>query len=136
MAHKIEWIEEPWVLRVTYIDRMTAEDIEAVMTFCIAAVEKHPANFMVDLSQIKFHESNLFRSKALINLFRHRNTKWFAFLGLTGMLHTAAKALMMRTPFKSFTDEQEAIAFLLQKAEVQKAEAAKLVAQEKSAAPI
>jgi hypothetical protein len=128
MAHKIEWIEEPWIMRVTYVDRMTAEDIEAVMTVCIEAVEKHPANFMVDLSNISFHESNLFRSKALINLFRHRNTKWFAFLGLTGVLHTAAKALMMRTPFKSFADEQEAIAFLRQKAEIQKAEAAKLSA--------
>ena len=126
MAHKIEWIEEPWIMRVTYIDRMTAEDVEAVMSVCVEAVDKHPANFLVDFSNISFHESNLFRSKALINLFRHRNTKWFAFLGLNGMMHTAAKALMMRTPFKSFTNEQEAIEFLKKKAEQQKAEAARL----------
>jgi hypothetical protein len=137
MAHRIDWIEEPWIMRVTYTDnRMTAEDIETIMKVCIEAVEKHPANFLVDLSKVSFHESNLFRSKALINLFRHRNTKWFAFVGLTGMLHTAAKALMMRTQFKSFNNEQEAIAFLRQKAEEQKVEAAKLLQVEKSATPI
>ena len=126
MAHKIEWIEEPWIMRVTYIDRMTAEDVETVMKVCIDAVDKHPANFLVDFSNISFHESNLFRSKSLIGLFRHRNTKWFAFLGLNGIMHTAAQALMMRTPFKSFNDEQEALAFLQKKAEQQKVEAAKV----------
>ncbi|MBI1258379.1 MAG: hypothetical protein GC204_12985 [Chloroflexi bacterium] len=134
MAHKIEWIEEPWIMRVTYVDRMTAEDVEMVMKVCIEAVDKHPANFLVDFSNISFHESNLFRSKALINLFRHRNTRWFAFLGLTGIMHTAASALMMRTPFKSFTNEQEAVDFLRQKAETQKVQAEKLSQVEKPAA--
>ena len=131
MAQKIEWIEEPWIMRVTYLDRITADDIETVMKVCIEAVEKHPANFLVDVSTVSFHESSLFRSKTLIALFRHRNTRWFAFVGMNAMLRGAAQALMLRTPFKTFTNESEAVAFLHQKAEQQKAQAAQAASAEK-----
>ena len=127
MAHKIEWIEEPWLLRVTYIDRMTSEDIEAVMDFCIKTAEKHPLNFLVDLTTVRFQESSVYRSKSLINLLRHRGSRWFAFVGLNGVMAAAANALMTRTPWKSFPKDKdaEAVAFLKTKVEQQKAEAAK-----------
>src|SRR4051812_48133537 len=109
MAHKIEWIEEPWVMRVTYIDRITTADVEVVMKTCVDAVEKHPANFLVEMVNVSFHESSIFRSKALMNLVIHRNTRWFALVGVNGMLQMAARALLARTRFKSFSTDEEAV---------------------------
>ena len=130
MAHKIEWIEEPWVMRVTYIDRITTADVEVVMKTCVDAVEKHPANFLVEMVNVSFHESSIFRSKALMNLVIHRNTRWFALVGVNGMLQMAARALLARTRFKSFSTDEEAVAFLLEKAQLQKMEEAALLTAE------
>jgi hypothetical protein len=129
MAHKIEWIEEPWIMRVTYIDRITIEDVNIIMKTCVDAVEKHPANFLVEMVNVRFHDASVFRSKALMTLVLHRNTKWFALVGVNGLLQTAAKTLLMRTRFKSFNTLDEAIAFLRQKAELEKAEEAALLAE-------
>jgi hypothetical protein len=126
MAHKIEWIEEPWVMRVTYIDRITIEDVDVVMKTCVEAVDKHPANFLVEMVNVRFHESNIFRSKDLMKLVIHHNTQWFALVGVNGMLQMAARALLARTRFKSFNTPDEAIAFLCEKAQIQKAEEAAL----------
>jgi len=130
MAHKIEWIEEPWVMRVTYTDRITIEDVDEVMKTCVEAVDKHPANFIVEMINVRFHESNIFRSKDLMKLMIHHNTQWFALVGVNGMLQMAARALLARTRFKSFNTLNEAIAFLREKAELQKAEEAALLVKE------
>ena len=125
MAYEIEWIEKTWILRVTYRDKLTYDDVEAVMKECLTLVEEHPTNFLVDFTNIKAHDPNIFRSTALIRLFRHANTKWFAFTGLSGILQMAAQILMRFSSFKAFGDEKEAVAFLREKAEEQKALAAK-----------
>lgn len=130
MAHKIEWIEEPWIMRVTYIDRITIQDVDLVMKTCVEAVDKHPANFIVEMINVRFHESNIFRSKDLMKLMIHHNTQWFALVGVNGMLQMAARALLARTRFKSFNTLNEAIAFLREKAELQKAEEAALLVKE------
>jgi hypothetical protein len=130
MAHKIEWIEEPWIMRVTYIDRITIQDVDLVMKTCVEAVDKHPANFIVEMINVRFHESNIFRSKDLMKLMIHHNTQWFALVGVNGMLQMAARALLARTRFKSFNTLDEAIAFLREKAELQKAEEAALLVKE------
>ena len=130
MAHKIEWIEEPWIMRVTYIDRITIQDVDLVMKTCVEAVDKHPANFIVEMINVRFHESNIFRSKDLMKLMIHHNTQWFALVGVNGMLQMAARALLARTRFKSFNTLDEAVAFLREKAELQKAEEAALLVKE------
>jgi len=130
MAHKIEWIEEPWIMRVTYIDRITIQDVDVVMKTCVEAVDKHPANFIVEMINVRFHESNIFRSKDLMKLMIHHNTQWFALVGVNGMLQMAARALLARTRFKSFNTLDEAVAFLREKAELQKAEEAALLVKE------
>ena len=79
---------------------------------------------------VRFHESNIFRSKDLMKLMIHHNTQWFALVGVNGMLQMAARALLARTRFKSFNTLDEAIAFLREKAELQKAEEAALLVKE------
>jgi hypothetical protein len=121
MAHEIEWIEEPWIMKVRYWERMTTDDIETVMKRCLEVADEHPINFWVDLSDLKFHDPRLFRSVALARLLRHHNTKWFAFTGLTGMLELSAKLLLRLASFRIFSDGEAAVAFLRDRAEEQKA---------------
>ena len=128
MEHKAEWIEEPWVMRVTWKGRLTLEESNVIFKVCMDAAENHPVNFLVDFTEVKFTDPKIFRSTALISLIRHRNSRWFAFLGLTGVLQMAAQVLMTtRSPFKAFNDEQKAVDFLLSKAAVQKEEEAEMV---------
>jgi hypothetical protein len=49
------------------------------------------------------------------------------------MLQMAARALLARTRFKSFNTDEEAVAFLLEKARLQKMEEAALLAAEQLA---
>jgi stage II sporulation SpoAA-like protein len=131
MEHKAEWIEEPWIMRVTWKGRLTVADTDTLMKICLDAADKHEVNFLVDFREVKFHDPKIFGSTSLMSLIRHRNSKWFAFLGLTGVLQMAAQVLMTRSPFKSFTDEQKAIEFLRAKTEIQKAEAVEMAVAQK-----
>lgn len=129
MEHKVEWIEEPWIMRVTWVGNLKVDDLEAVMKICMDAADKHQVNFLVDARQVKFHDPKIFRSTALISLIRHRNSKYFAFLGVTGVMQLATQVLMTRSPFKAFSEEQKAIEFLKAKTEVQKADEAEMVVE-------
>lgn len=120
MPAKSTWIEEPWIMKVTYTGKVTLQDIDSMMNICVAEADKHPINFIVDFSDADTPDPAIFRSAALRKLLGHDNRRWFAFVGLEGIYRMGAQLLMRFTSFKSFNTEEEAVTFLTEMVEHQK----------------
>ena len=107
MAYKYEWVEEPWILRVNYSGLLSRGDLDAVMSYCLDVVEKHPTYFLVDLTDVNELDSNTIRSRSAVQFTGHSNTKWLAIVGLTGPLPKLAVAVLGRfTCLKNFNDAE------------------------------
>ena len=112
MAHRITWIDEPWIMQVTFEGRLTSEDIEAVMAVCLPQAEKHPINFLFDLTQTYTIEPGVMRSNSMRQLMTHRNTKWFAITGVKGLRGFGDQVFTRFTSFKICPTLDEAQTFL------------------------
>lgn len=123
MPYKLEWIEEPWLMRADYFGTITAEDAEAVMTTCLEAADKHPVNFLVNLTESNGFSPSVLKTASGIKLLRHPNTKWFAYVGIRGVFRMGTQIFMRFVPFKSFDTVEEAQAFLEEMVQHQKQEA-------------
>ena len=120
MAHRITWIDEPWIVQVTFEGLLTSEDIEAVIEVCLPQAESHPINFLFDLTQAYAIEPGVMRSKSMRQLMTHPNSKWFAITGVEGLRGFGDQVFMRFTSFKIFPALDEARIFLRETVERQK----------------
>jgi len=129
MPHRMEWIEEPWLLQVDYIGTITEEDAEKVLQKCLEYAEKHPINFLVNLTESNGFSPSVVKTKTGMKVLRHPNVKWWGYVGIRGIFQMGTKIFMRFVPFKAFNTVEEARAFLLEMVQHQKDDAAKTAAQ-------
>jgi hypothetical protein len=124
MAYKMEWIDEPWLLRVDYIGTITETDAEEVLQKCLEYADKHTINFLVNLSESNGFSPAVVKTKTGLKLLRHRNVKWWGYVGIKGIFQMGTKIFMRLVPFKAFNTVEEAQKFLEEMVVHQKQEAA------------
>jgi hypothetical protein len=113
MAYQIEWIEEPWLMRVNYVGKFSLVEFDAVLERCLEAVDKHPAYFLIDVSKVDKYVPDVLKSNLMMKFFRHPNTKVFAMTGVEGALMKFGLAVAGRfIAFKNFHDAETAIEHL------------------------
>lgn len=112
MPYKLEWIEEPWLMRADYFGTITPDDVEGVMLACLELADKHPINFIVNLTESNGFSPSVLKNKSGLKLLRHPNTKWFAYVGITGVFRMGTQIFMRFVPFKAFDTVEAAQTFL------------------------
>ena len=121
MGHKYEWVEEPWIMKVSYYGRLMHDDLESVMEHCLKVVDKHPANFLIDITEVDGFDPNTMKSKSIIVFTRHPNTKWFAVVGLEMSVIKLGIAILGRfASIKVFNNTEAGLTFLREMVEHQK----------------
>ena len=108
-------------MRVDYFDRLSRDDIEAVMEHCLAALENHPTYYLVDMTGVEDVDPHIIRCDSLARFSRHPNTKWFALVGLNKTVIKLAVAILGRfTSIKQFDSVESGAAFLKEMVEYHK----------------
>lgn len=121
MSTNTYWIDEPWLMGVDYHGVITNHDVDDVMSICIPAADKHPIAFLVDVSDAKKLDPSVLKSKSIMELVRHRNTRFFAMVGVNAVLRISVQFFMRFTAFRLFEDRDTAIQFLKEQIEKEKA---------------
>ena len=112
MPYKITWIDEPWLMSVEYLGRVTYKDVEAVMKECIPQTEKHPTYYLIDISNTESFDPALLRSQSLMKLIRMNNAKLFAIVGVKGLFKFLVNHFRPFGQIKIFDHADEGRAFL------------------------
>lgn len=121
MSTRTYWIDEPWIMGVEYHGVVTNQDVDEVMSICIPAADKHPIAFLVDVSNAQRLDPNVLKSKSIIELVRHHNTRFFALVGVNPIIRIAVQFFMRFSSFKLFDDKDAALQFLKEQIEREKA---------------
>lgn len=116
MPGKAYWIEAPHLMSLDYEGHVGPEDLEAVTTEGLQAVEQGPVYFIVDLSRMTTNPPAMIRAsskvKPFIDLVNHLNSRWFALVGPNIFAQLAIQVFFRNTGFKIFKERPEAEAFL------------------------
>ena len=76
MPSKVYWLDEPDIMVAEYSGDVTSEDIDAAMAQCMAVLENHSCDFIVDTLQMASLPKDILRIGSLVNLVKHPNRGW------------------------------------------------------------
>jgi hypothetical protein len=112
MTQKMTWLDEPWSMRVDYSDVLSVDDIQEVMRVCMLRVQKHPINILVDFQEVEKWEPATMKNPTILQVLKHPNMKWVAFVGAKGLLALGLGAFGRYVSVKKFADIEEGQAFI------------------------
>jgi len=112
MPYKMQWVDEPWLLRVDYIGTISETDAEEVLQKCMEYADQHTVNFLVNLTESNGFRPAVVKTKTGLKLLRHHNVKWWGYVGIKGIFQMGTKIFMRFVPFKAFNSVEEAQTFL------------------------
>mgnify|MGYP001062515589 CR=1 FL=1 len=122
MPYDIKWIEEPWIMRVTYSGYVSTDDVNSVMEICVVEAEKHQINFLVEFADFEGIDMKVWRVNQVMALMRNPNVRWFTIIGMNPAIRMLSQLAMRFNMFKSFDTEEKALEFLYKMVDVQKQE--------------
>lgn len=106
-----EWLEEPFILAMTYTGNVTVQEVEVAVDAAIHAADMHRIHFLVDVRKLGSMPGSVVRVSHARELLDHPNGGWFAIVGTNSFVKFFMQ-VFVRHRFKVVDTLEEGEAFL------------------------
>ncbi|MEL6407895.1 MAG: hypothetical protein AAFV98_18260 [Chloroflexota bacterium] len=110
MSDKIEWIEKPNIVGITFTEQISINSLNHTMVDFLKIAQKGEVYIMLDFSQIRV-PAGLLSMPSLLQLINHANTRWMGVVKRESSSSVLTK-MLARDKVKMFRSSDDALGFL------------------------